>query len=333
MTTKESIHIKIIRLFLGEATPDEKVFIGNWLSQSPTNRKLHNDLKEIWLTAGVQNNTDQFNLEGTLQKLTSKLEREKNISKRKKVIGQFLKYAAVVVLVLAIPTAFYLGNRNETVRDSYTTITCALGDKTNMLLPDSSEVWLNSGSKLVFNNNFKNGQREVFLEGEAFFSVKNDAENPFRINTKEIEVEVLGTEFNLKAYADENVVTTTLVEGSVKVTSASQQTVIKPRQKLVYSGETKRMALYELTDLLPETEWKDGRLVFRNESLGDLELKLERWFDVDIVLADEAVRTRKYTGTLQRESILEVLNYFSLARSVNYKLEGNKITFYTIKKK
>ena len=135
----------------------------------------------------------------------------------------------------------------------------------------------------------------------------------------------------MKAYADDKVVSTTLVEGSVKISSAKQKTVIKPGQKLVYSSETEKMALFELADLSPETEWKDGRLVFRNESLGDLELKLERWLDVDIILADEAVKTRKFTGTLERESILEVMSYFSLAHSVDYKLDGNKITFYTIK--
>lgn len=331
MTAKESIHIKIIRLFMGEATPDEKVFVGKWLSQSTENKKLYNDLRDIWLSTGSQNNADQFDMEGALQRLAGKLEEKKRNTKRKIVIRRVFKYAAIALLVLAIPFGYYLGSNNVNINDSYTTITCALGDKTNMVLPDSSEVWLNSGSTITFNNNFKKGKREVFLDGEAYFSVQKDKENPFHISTAEIEVEVLGTEFNLKAYADENEITTTLVEGSVKITSANQQTVIKPGQKLVYSDETQRMSLYELSDLSPETEWKDGRLVFRNESLGDLELKLERWFDVDIILADEAVKNRKYTGSLERESILEVMYYFSLARSVDYKIEGNKITFHTKK--
>lgn len=333
MTSEESIHRLIVRLFTGEASPDEKKIIGTWLNQSPENIRFFNDLKEIWLSSGVENNADHYNLDNAIQQFSQKVKAGSTRNARKMFLYGALKYAAIALLVLSIPFGYYLGNKNGAVHDSFTTITCALGDKTNMILPDSSVVWLNSGSKLSFNNNFKKGERQVYLEGEAYFSVTKDKQNPFRIQTKDIEVEVLGTEFNLKAYADENEVSTTLVEGSVKISSAKQKTVIKPGQKLVYSSETEKMALYELTDLSPETEWKDGRLVFRNESLGDLELKLERWFDVDIVLADEAVKTRKYTGTLERESILEVMSYFSLAHSVDYKLDGNKITFYTIKKK
>lgn len=333
MTSEESIHILIVRLFTGEASPDEKKIIGTWLNQSPDNLKFYNDLKEIWLSSGVEENADQYNLDHAIQQFSKKIKTGSTRNVRRLFIYSALKYAAIALLVLSIPFGYYLGNKKGAVNDSFTTITCALGDKTNLILPDSSVVCLNSGSKLSFNNNFKKGERQVYLEGEAYFSVTKDKKNPFRIRTKDIEVEVLGTEFNLKAYADENVVSTTLVEGSVKISSSKQKTVIKPGQKLVYSKESEKMALYELADLSPETEWKDGRLVFRNESLGDLELKLERWFDVDIILADEAVKIRKFTGTLERESILEVMSYFSLAHSVDYKLDGNIITFYTINKK
>ncbi|MCY1721801.1 DUF4974 domain-containing protein [Prolixibacteraceae bacterium Z1-6] len=333
MNSEDQIHLLIIRLFTGEANSDEKQFIRSWLNQSTENRKFFNDLKEIWLSSGVKDNADKYNLEHAITLFSNKVAKAKKGTVRKLFVSRILKYAAVAVLLLALPFMYYLGNQNAAVQDSYTTITCALGDKTNMILPDSTKVCLNSGSTLRFNNNFKKGVRQVYLDGEAYFSVTKDAENPFRIETSEIKVEVLGTEFNMKAYSDEKEVATTLVEGSVKIRSQSQETVIKPGQKLVYSVDSKKMALYELADLSPETEWKDGRLVFRNESLGDLELKLERWFDVDIVLADEAVKNRKYTGTLERESILEVMSYFSLARSVDYKLDGNKITFFTTNQK
>src|SRR5660398_29209 len=100
-----------------------------------------------------------------------------------------------------------LSRRDLVQQDTYTTVTCALGDKTTMVLPDSSLVFLNSGSEITFNNNFKKGERQVSLVGEAYFSVTKDPENPFRIKTSEIEVEVLGTEFNLKAYPDEQTIT------------------------------------------------------------------------------------------------------------------------------
>ena len=212
---------------------------------------------------------------------------------------------------------------------SFTTISCAYGDRTNIVLPDGTKVWLNSGSELSFNNNFQTKERNVKLEGEAYFSVKKDKLHPFKINSQGIEVKVLGTQFNLKAYPNENVVSATLVEGSLQVSSKSQQTTIEPNQKIIYLKDTQKMALIELSDTSPETEWIDGRMIFRNESLGDLELKLERWFDVDISFADEKVKQLRFTGTLDRESILETLSYFNYSPHLAYKLKGNVITFYS----
>jgi len=91
------------------------------------------------------------------------------------------------------------------------------------------------------------------------------------------------------------------------------------------------MKLIEVSDLLPETEWKDGRLVFRNQSLGELEQKLERWFDVEIEFSDELVKARRFTGILEHESILEVVLYFGHSKYVEYRIKDNIITFFTKK--
>ena len=330
MNINEKIQISIIRLFTGEATPDEKKVIREWLNQSPENKKLFNQLKGIWLVSGTKTNADDYNIESAIQLFREKVQNENQKSTRVITFHNLIKYAAVFILVLLIPISYYTGKRNIP-GNTFSTVSCALGDKSLIYLPDSSKVWLNSGSIIKFNNNFKKGDREVFLEGEAYFSVRKDKNNPFVVNSGEINVEVLGTEFNLKAYPDENKISTTLITGSVRITSPNNSSVIKPGQKMVYNNKTKKMVLFKLTDTSPETEWKDGRLVFRNESLEDLQLKLERWFDVDIVLADETVKNRRYTGVLERESILEVMSYFSRAHSVSYKIEGNKVTFYTKK--
>ncbi len=329
MDLYNKIHTSIIRLFIGEASPEEKKSIGDWLSQSPENQKFYNDLKEIWLQSGVANNSDQYGLEKAIVRFRNRINKSKKLESRQKFIRNTLKYAAIILLLISLPISFFVGKGWVEFPDSYTTITCALGDKTEMILPDNSKVWLNSGSKLRFNNNFKKGERQVFLEGEAFFSVEKDKNNPFVVKANEINIEVLGTEFNLKAYSEEGKVSATLIEGSIKMASPYNKTKIEPGQKVVYNRKTQQMALTQMADILQETEWKEGRLVFRNESLAEMELKLERWFDVDIVFADDAVKQRKFTGILERESILEVVSYFGLSRYVNYKIEGNKITFFS----
>ncbi len=323
MENQTDINILLIRLFSGEADTVEKKRIADWLNQSAENKKLYSDLREIWLSSGVETNADNYDLESAILKFRDQINRDQIIQRKQIDFNRFLKYAAILALALLLPFSYYMGTRNTT-DNSLTTISCAYGDKSSIVLPDSSRVWLNSGSKLTFSSNFKNG-RKVSLEGEAFFDVSKDKRHPFQVKTADIQIEVLGTKFNLKAYPDEKSVSTTLVEGSVNISSKYGSTLMKPDEKLVFDKGSKEMVVQELTDTAPETEWKDGRFVFRNESLAELKPKLERWFDVDIVFGDEQVKGRRFTGVLSRESILEAVSYFDLSNFVTCRIEGNKI--------
>jgi len=320
---EENIHNLIIRLFSGEATTKEKASVQSWINESDDNRNMYVDLQEIWLATV---NQTQYNTEKAILKFKDEVHKSQKNQFR---IGEVLKYAAIAVLLISLPFIYYLGKQQNVTKSTFTTITCALGDKSTVILPDGSLVYLNSGSKLCFNNNFQQKYREVEIEGEAYFKVEKNKEIPFRVEAGAVTVEVLGTEFNLKAYPEENTISTTLVEGSVLIKSEWQQAIMMPNQKIVFDKETNKMMLQNLQDVDPETEWKEGRLVFRNESLADLELKLERWFDVDIEFSDDEIKTRRFTGILERESILEALAYFSYYERVGYKINDNEITFYT----
>ena len=329
MHPDQNIHQLIIRLFAGEASNEEKRTIETWLDREPENKNLFNDLKEIWLSSGIEHNPDRYDVKKAIRQFRQKTRFLAEKTSQERLIYRLMRYAAILVLAAALPLSYYYGKKSIPSSDTCTTITCALGDKTSIVLPDSSRVFLNSGSRLTFSNNFKNGSRRIFLDGEAFFKVRKDPHNPFQVKTSALGVEVLGTEFNLKAYSDEQTITTTLVTGSLKVTDDHHSIVIKPNQKLVFSKENQKMELLEIADLSPETEWKDGRLVFRNQSLGELEHELERWFDVKIKFADEQVKSRRFSGTLEHESILEVISYFGRSKHVAYQIKDNVITFYT----
>ena len=323
MENQTDINILLIRLFSGEADLNEKKKIADWLDQSAENKKLYSDLREIWLSSGIETNADNYDLESAILKFRNQISKEK-LNQRKQIdFNRFIKYAAILALALLLPFSYYMGTQNNS-DDSITTISCAYGDKSSIVLPDSSHVWLNSGSKLTFSSNFKSGRR-VSLEGEAFFDVSKDKNHPFQVKTADIQIEVLGTKFNLKAYPDEKSVSTTLVEGSVNISSQYGSALMKPDEKLVFDKGSKEMVVQTLTDTAPETEWKDGRFVFRNESLAELKPKLERWFDVDIVFGDEQVKNRRFTGVLGRESILEAVSYFDLSNYVSCSIQGNKI--------
>ena len=322
----------IIRKFSGEATPEENKIVENWVNESPGNKDFFNELNDIWLSSGQQMSTDsQYDTEKAIREFLNRIKflREKKEQRRK--IINMLQYAAIFILALAIPFTYWIAQQPKPATDSTTTIYCAFGDKTSIILPDSSLVWLNSGSKITFNNNFKNGSRQLFLEGEGYFSVKSDADNPFVVNTANLNVKVFGTEFNLKAYPDESIDAVTLVSGSLQVQNEKSAEMINPGQKLLYKKSDHSLTVQNLSDLAPETEWTNGRLVFRNTSLDELEKKLERWFDVEIEFADETVKGRRFSGTLERESILEVISYFGISQYVDYTIKGNVITFFSEK--
>lgn len=323
MENQTDINILLIRLFSGEADTDEKKRISDWLDLSAENKKLYSDLREIWLSSGIETNADNYDLESAILKFRDQINKDLNIQRKQINFDWFLKYAAILALALLLPFSYYMGTRNNS-DDSITTISCAYGDKSSIVLPDNSHVWLNSGSTLTFSSNFKNG-RKVSLEGEAFFDVSKDKNHPFQVKTADVQIEVLGTKFNLKAYPDEKSVSTTLVEGSVNISSKYGSALMKPDQKLVFDKGSKELVVQTLTDTAPETEWKEGRFVFRNESLAELKPKLERWFDVDIVFGDEQVKNRRFTGVLSRESILEAVSYFDLSNYVSCSIQGNKI--------
>ncbi len=328
MYSEQDIHQLIIRLFAGEASSDDKCVINEWLARDSANRDLMNDLQDIWLSSGVENNADGFDVEEAIRQFRLKTLRSKKKTGEYRLY-RLMRYAAVLLLAIALPFSYYFGKQADLKSDDTTTITCADGDRTSVILPDSSRVVLNSGSRLIFSNNFRNGSRSLYLDGEGYFSVRKDKHNPFRIKTSGIDVEVLGTEFNLKAYSNEESISATLVTGSLKVTGNNRSVVLQPSQKLVFGKENQEISLVQMTDILSDTGWKDGRLVFRNQSLGELELKLERWFDVEIEFADEQVKSRRFTGILDRESILEVISYFGRSRYVAYQIKDNEVTFST----
>lgn len=329
MIKEEKIHELLVRLLAGEATTEEKSIINNWLNQHPDNKKLFTDLREIWLTTGVTTNADEYKVDEAIRQFLFKTRFLTANSHRTFSLSRFLQYAAIFLLALAIPFSWWYARQTAPADESFTTIVCPFGDKSHVILPDSSQVWLNSGSKLTFNNNFTSGSRSLFLEGEAYFMVTKDESNPFVVTTPTLAVEVLGTEFNLKAYPDEDFSAVTLVTGSLMVKNKVHSAMVVPGQRLLYETESHAVTVENLSDLAPETEWINGRLVFRNQSLGELELKLERWFDVEIEFADDMVKARRFSGTLERESILEVISYFGLSQYVDYSISGNTITFYS----
>jgi ferric-dicitrate binding protein FerR (iron transport regulator) len=176
---------------------------------------------------------------------------------------------------------------------------------TQIKLPDGSKVLLNSGSILKYPTVFGNSSRDVSIDGEAFMEIAKDPKKPFRVSTNRFSVEVLGTTFNITAYSNENHSDVTLVEGSVKIITDNN----KKTQKII-PGESASINGGKLSDITQVntqfyTSWKDGKIVFRKETLEEIAKKLERWYNVEIRFADEDLKNEIFSGTLLKYKPVE----------------------------
>ncbi|MGF7037814.1 FecR family protein [Mucilaginibacter lappiensis] len=205
---------------------------------------------------------------------------------------------------------------------AYNTISTPRGGQYQVVLPDGSKVWLNAASSLKFPARFIGKQRTVMLEGEAYFEVAKDKTHPFKVSVNTMEVEVLGTHFNIMGYKDEDATATTLLEGSVKITKGNAaQTIVPGQQAMV-----KQSITVKNVDVNEAVEWKNGNFNFAHEKLPGIMRKIARWYDVDIDY-EAKTTTATFVGTIPRsQNITEVLKYLELTGLVHFKITERRIT-------
>ncbi len=256
-------------------------------------------------------------------------DKQKAANHRVRLYNWALRVAAVLIIGLLASTLFLLTQTEPQLSAQIQTITTPHGAKMNYTLPDGSIVWLNSGSTFSFPAEFQK-TRSVNLVGEAFFEVEKDSK-PFIVSTEYGDVKVKGTSFNVKAYADDNDFETTLVEGSVvfKVKNAGNEVTLKPGEQV---SKTESGFTVKTVETKYFTSWKEGKLLFNREPFPSFIKKLERWYNVKIEYSDPKLNDLWYTGTIEMESISEVMEMISKAASVSYHF-NNKTRVFTINAK
>ena len=216
-----------------------------------------------------------------------------------------------------------VGNRSNQETLQYNTIEAPSGGKWQVILPDGSKVFLNALSSLKYPLNFSTKERKVELKGEAYFEVFHNEKLPFRVLAKGQTVEVLGTHFNISAYADDQLVKTTLLTGSVKIAAGNNALILKPgEQSQVKLGH---ISLVENVDLEDVMAWKNGYFKF-NENLESIMAKVSRWYDVDISYEIQPDLEFKYKGEISRDrNLSELLNMLEFTGNVHFKIEGRRV--------
>lgn len=204
------------------------------------------------------------------------------------------------------------------------TVTVPKGGQYQLILSDGTRVWLNSASALRFPSAFLSADRQVELQGEAYFEVAKVRKKPFKIQVQGQQIEVLGTHFNVKAYAEEAPAKTTLLEGSLRLSTASQSRLLKPGEQGQFM-ESGRINVTDDVDLSLETAWKNGLFKFDDAGLEEVMKQVSRWYNLDIHYEGK-IPKKRFTGTVPRNvKVSEFLNMFSYT-GLKFEINGNKLT-------
>lgn len=228
---------------------------------------------------------------------------------------------------------YHIQSQDQQVANNINTLSTQKGETYMVILPDQSKVWLNAASTLKYPSKFSGKERLIQLNGEAYFEVAkakipHSRETlPFRVLTASQTVEVLGTHFNINAYADQSDTRTTLLEGSVRIASQSAKdkgVMLVPGQQSVLE-ENDRIRVTKV-NLNKAIAWKNGKFIFDNESIEDIMQELSRWYDVEISYQGD-VSNRIFTGSMSRKmGLAAILAKISYTEAVHFKIEGRRVT-------
>lgn len=198
------------------------------------------------------------------------------------------------------------------------------GGEFSLELEDGSRVWLNAGSELSYPARFKGKQRVVYLKGEAYFDVMRNEEKPFVVQVEDVQVKVLGTEFNVTAYGNGKV-ETVLVEGAVSMNHGEKKVLLKPNQKGMFEADDNLISVEDV-DVLPYVAWKNGDFIFKDESLESIMDKLSRWYDLEVFYRNEELRNIHLSGNLKRyKDVRELFRSFEKISDARFSVNGKTV--------
>jgi len=325
----------IARFLENNLDEEELIVLKRWMNESYENRKLFDQYNEVWQLSHVVFNEGLYNTEAgwsSLQKSITKNSiyadnRFRLVGTNQLIIWKAASVAAMLVAALFI--GLFIRKNDRLTNNQTVTIQSPRGEKSKIILADSTVVWLNSESQLTYSNDFDGEMRLVTLSGEGYFDVKEDRDRPFIVKTTNADIEVYGTRFNVSSYPDEQQTETTLEAGKIGVyiVGKSNPVTVNPGQRFILNKQTGETSLKQVdTDLY--TSWKENKLRFDNALFGDVVKKLERWYDVKIFLDKDLVHSERYTMCIKTESLREVMKRIKLTTPMSYKIDEEKVFIY-----
>lgn len=310
----------ILKFLETKASLEEIVELQEWISLSEENRNNFQKLRNIWEMTNPSASQMNINIESALlkTKIRAGIEpRKKIVSTSQKVVFYFQRIAAILFLPTLIALSIIMMNDKDEQLAYYKAST-PYGFISEIILPDSSKVWLDVGSTLEYPSRFINNTRRVYMCGEAYFEVHADKKHPFIIQADELEITATGTAFNVSSFAQSLEQKVTLISGKVSVSQGNKIKYLLPGQQLTYQRNTKRMTIASI-DTFKYTAWKDGIIAFRDDSLETIFHRLEQIYRVRFIVNDLDIKKYTYRATFKGETLDEIINCMEEGTPVKFR--------------
>ncbi len=299
----------ILKLITGNSDIAGKKETIQSINEDAEAKEFYRKAKHVWALISSKREMPAYQVEESYQKLQSRMDKPKRDFK----LYPYLRYAAIVVAILSVSFfTHYLGKQsagNEELQ--YTTVVADLGQISKVILPDSSIVWLNSGTTLTYNNNFSVDNRNLKLKGQAYLDVRKNKNLPLIVNCDNLQVKVLGTRFDVDAYPEDGKISVTLESGSVELLHPEK----KAFKHQLQHGE---QAIYDLnhnnihiikTETRNFTSWRTGLLVFDDADIAEVVKKLERKYGIEIKINNQSLIKSVFNAKFKTETLEEIVEY------------------------
>lgn len=285
-----------------ELTDNEIQILNDWLDESNYNKRIFQKYKDMFLYHEDIAYFGEINAINAWEKHINKVKSSKSINLR-----TLLKYAAIILpLVIASTIFFYWYKVDIFQNDNYCSVTVPKGEIQEIKLADGTNIWLNSDSELKYPREFNGNTREVYLKGEAYFSVTKNIHKPFIVNSNLMNIKVLGTEFNLDCYDDSENIEATLYEGKIAFSTKNEEGILEPGFQAILKKDNNKVKIKRIA-ASQFSLWKEGIYTFYEINIEELAAKISRWYNIKVRITHNSVKTMKFSGAMEMNKPVEFI--------------------------
>ncbi len=318
----------------GQCSEEELIEVNAWISESDENARQLFRMEEIYHLGKFPYYADEQRIAHAEKRLYKQLEQEAKKKNKVLYMGRLMQYAAILIVALLMGGGIGYWFFQQAEEHQMLVAVANDGIVKEVVLPDGTKVWLNNASTLKYPREFSEKERNVYLDGEAYFEVTKNRHKPFTVESDAMRVRVLGTTFNFKCDKRSRIAEATLIEGEIEVRGNKDegQIILAPGQRAELNRNSGRLTVKQV-DAKLDAVWHDNLIPFNKANIFTIAKSLERFYDVKIILSPDIRSDKTYSGVLKKKSTIEsVLQSLQNSIPIEYKIVGDNIFIYSDEK-